>query len=195
MAWNVGNATSPASVRTRGRWIATFRPPRTTSLRVVPAQLAGRAGSWAYRGPQMAVRSSSSMVVKAVRPDRKANSNSSVFVSTQIDQRQTTQRRFRVGNGRGYARLLHGGSFSVRLLGLRLSHHSFYTSSEEPPLSNFNSYWDMPRREGQIVSLDRLLCIEVKGETSRATPNRTCKRGCANVAHERPSALHRAMLC
>src|SRR5262245_48567833 len=25
-----------------------------------------------------------------------------------------------------------------------LSHHSFYTSSEEPPLSNFNSYWDIP---------------------------------------------------
>src|SRR5687768_4699325 len=25
-----------------------------------------------------------------------------------------------------------------------LSHHSFYTSSEEPPLSNFNRYWDIP---------------------------------------------------
>jgi hypothetical protein len=32
----------------------------------------------------------------------------------------------------------------VRPLGLGLSHHSFYTSSEEPPLSNFNSYWDIP---------------------------------------------------
>ena len=82
IASNVGNATSPAAVRTRGRWIATFRPPRTTSLRVVPARLAGRSGSWAYRGPQMAVRSSSSMVVKTFRPDRSANSNSSVFMST-----------------------------------------------------------------------------------------------------------------
>src|SRR5262249_53706787 len=26
----------------------------------------------------------------------------------------------------------------------RASHHSFYTSSEEPPLSIFNSYWDIP---------------------------------------------------
>jgi len=29
-------------------------------------------------------------------------------------------------------------------LGLGLSHHAFYTSSEEPPLSIFNSYWDIP---------------------------------------------------
>ena len=28
---------------------------------------------------------------------------------------------------------------------LGLSHHSCITSSEEPPLSNFNSYWDIPR--------------------------------------------------
>ena len=32
----------------------------------------------------------------------------------------------------------------VRPCGLGLSHHSFCTSSEEPPLSIFNSYWDIP---------------------------------------------------
>ena len=41
----------------------TFRPPNTTSLGVVPARLAARSGSCAYRGPQSMVRSSSSMVV------------------------------------------------------------------------------------------------------------------------------------
>jgi len=46
IASNVGSATSPVAVRTRGRWTATFRPPITTSLRTVPARLAGRSGSW-----------------------------------------------------------------------------------------------------------------------------------------------------
>jgi len=32
----------------------------------------------------------------------------------------------------------------VRPCGLELSHHSFYTSSEEPLISIFNSYWDIP---------------------------------------------------
>jgi hypothetical protein len=35
-------------------------------------------------------------------------------------------------------------------LGLGLSHHSFYTSSEEPPLSIFNSYWDIPLMDSTI---------------------------------------------
>jgi hypothetical protein len=35
----------------------------------------------------------------------------------------------------------------VRPFGLGLSHHSFYTSSEEPPLSIFNSYWDIPEAQ------------------------------------------------
>ncbi len=59
----------------------------------------------------------------------------------------------RAGDGVGPNRL--GGSdrlcetlSSWRLLvgGLSpgASHHSFTTSSEEPPLSNFNSYWDIP---------------------------------------------------
>jgi hypothetical protein len=48
----------------------------------VPARLAGRSGSCAYRGPQTAVRSSSSIAVKTLRPDRIASSNSSVRVST-----------------------------------------------------------------------------------------------------------------
>ena len=43
-----------------------------------------------------------------------------------------------------YARLfLHGGSL-VGGLSPGASHHSFTTSSEEPPLSSFNSYWDIP---------------------------------------------------
>jgi hypothetical protein len=62
--------------------IVKFQPPRMTSLRVVPARLAGRSGSCAYRGPQIAVRSSSSIVVKTFSPERSANSNSSVLVST-----------------------------------------------------------------------------------------------------------------
>ena len=45
-----------------------------------------------------------------------------------------TQGRFWVGNG----------LLVVRPCGLGLSHHSFYTSSEEPLLSIFNSYWDIP---------------------------------------------------
>jgi hypothetical protein len=41
----------------------------------------------------------------------------------------------------------------VRLLGLGLSHHSFNTSSEEPPLSIFNSYWDIPiPNQGELFS-------------------------------------------
>ena len=40
---NVGSATSSPSARTRGRRIATFRPPRTTSLGTVPARDAVRS--------------------------------------------------------------------------------------------------------------------------------------------------------
>jgi hypothetical protein len=65
-------------------------------------------------------------------------------VDEQIDERQTTHGRFWVGNG---ARLCETSSWRllvVRPCGLGLGHHSFYTSSEEPPLSIFNSYWDIP---------------------------------------------------
>src|SRR5438128_631816 len=40
-------------------------------------------------------------------------------------------------------RLLVGG------LSPGASHHSFTTSSEEPPLSNFNSYWDISQQQRQ----------------------------------------------
>ena len=33
----------------------------------------------------------------------------------------------------------------------RLGHHSCITSSEEPPLSNFNSYWDIPSVLGLVA--------------------------------------------
>jgi hypothetical protein len=41
-------------------------------------------------------------------------------------------------------RLCETSSWRLLIGGLSpgLSHHSFYTSSEEPPLSNFNSYWE-----------------------------------------------------
>lgn len=40
---NVGSSTSRPSARTRGRRIATFRPPSTTSLATVPAREAARS--------------------------------------------------------------------------------------------------------------------------------------------------------
>ena len=58
IVWNVGSDTSPAAPRTRGRGIATLRPWSTISLGTVPARLAVRSGWWAYRGPQITVRSS-----------------------------------------------------------------------------------------------------------------------------------------
>ena len=44
----------------------------------------------------------------------------------------------------------HGGSL---LAGFRpgLVTTRLYTSSEEPPLSNFNSYWDIPRVQSSPV--------------------------------------------
>jgi hypothetical protein len=62
--------------------MATLRPRRTTSLRTLPARLECRSGSCAYRGPQIAMRSSFNMCVKIFSPERSAKSNSSVFVST-----------------------------------------------------------------------------------------------------------------
>ena len=48
-----------------------------------------------------------------------------------------------VATGSSYARLL---SWRLLVGGLSpgASHHSCTTSSEEPPLSNFNSQWDIP---------------------------------------------------
>src|SRR5258708_28498524 len=46
-------------------------------------------------------------------------------------------------------RLLVGG------LSPGASHHSFTTSSEEPPLSNFNSYRDIPRVQSDTLPTER----------------------------------------
>ena len=54
---------------------------RFRSARCRPDSPSGPVGC-AYRGPQIAVRSSSSMALNTRRPERTANSNSSVFVST-----------------------------------------------------------------------------------------------------------------
>ena len=78
------------------------------------------------------------------RPDRERQFQQlGLRVDEQIDQRQMTQREIRLGDGSGCARL---SSWRLLVGGLSpgVSHHSFTTSSEEPPLSNFNSYWDIP---------------------------------------------------
>ena len=90
-ASNVGSATSAPAARTRGRRICTCRPPRTTALVTVPARDAARAGRCSYRGPQIAVRSASSIVWSTFRPDATASSISSARVST----RRSTRGRWR----------------------------------------------------------------------------------------------------
>jgi hypothetical protein len=77
----------------------TFRPPSTTSLRVVPARLAGRSDSCAYRGPQIAA-----ILLDHRGEDLQARSQRQfqqlrLRVDEQINQRQMAQRRFDWGNG------------------------------------------------------------------------------------------------
>jgi hypothetical protein len=50
-------------------------------------------------------------------------------------------------------------------LRLWLRHHSFYTSSEEPPLSNFNSQRDIPNEYANSLNKDQLkgLVVEITG--------------------------------
>ena len=66
-------------------------------------------------------------------------------IHEEIDQGQTTQQGFVLGNGTGYVRLLHGGSFCEALASGFVTTRDI-TSSEEPPLSIFNSYRDIPSR-------------------------------------------------
>jgi hypothetical protein len=64
-------------------------------------------------------------------------------VDEQIDERQMTKGTILAGER---ARLMRDSSrrlLVVRRCGL-VSHHSYYTSSEEAPLSIFNSYWYIP---------------------------------------------------
>jgi hypothetical protein len=54
-----------------------------------------------------------------------------------------TLRGIVLGTGTGYARLrVHGGSFCEALASGLVTTRGI-TSSEEPPLSIFNSYWDI----------------------------------------------------
>ena len=116
MVWNVGRATSPAAVRTRGRWIDDFAAAEhdlargRVPARDSPADRARghTAGRRSRCGPLRASRRRPS------GPIAIASSNSSVRVST----RRSTSGRWRSGrirlgaNGTGCARLsLHGGSF------------------------------------------------------------------------------------
>ena len=111
-ALNVGRATSALAERTRGRRICTFRPPRTTSLVTVPARDAARSGSCAYRGPQIAVRSASSIVVRTLRPDATASHQLGPRIDEEIDEGQMAlERGINLVRPIDCARLsFHGGS-------------------------------------------------------------------------------------
>ena len=83
-------------------------------------------------------------------------------IHEQIDERQMTLARVnRVGGTDRLCETLVSWRLLVWRAFARASHHSFYTSSEEPPLSNFNSYWDIsatfnavtPEAQGQRKKL------------------------------------------
>ena len=84
-------AAPPA--RTRGRRTATFRPPSTTSLlHRAGARGAGGRPRCAYRGPQMAVRSSSSIVVQHLQPRTDGELEQlGPGIDEQIDQREVVE--------------------------------------------------------------------------------------------------------
>ena len=66
-------------------------------------------------------------------------------IDQEVNERQGPDGgRFNSSDRTGYARL---SSWRLLVGGLApaVSHHSCTTSSEEPPLSNFNSQWDIPR--------------------------------------------------
>jgi hypothetical protein len=63
-------------------------------------------------------------------------------VDQEVDHRQWTLPCTWDTRGSCDRRLLHSGSF-LGGLRLRLGHRSYSTTSEEPPLSHFNSYWDI----------------------------------------------------
>ena len=142
-AWNVGSGTSWPSARTRGRATATFRPPSTTSLRHRARARGGRARPCAHT----ADHTGRCDLPRASRPTPAGQTGPSartarLRVST---SRSTSGRvgrgRFNNGDRTGLCetsswRLLVGG------LAPGASHHSCTTSSEEPPLSNFNSQWE-----------------------------------------------------
>ena len=162
--WRVATPTSICSTtrrshlagrRPHARALNRDLPAARTSLRVVPARLAGRSGSCAYRGPQIAVRSSSSIVVKTFVQSAAPIPTGRSWCR-RADRRAADDAGTIPGGER--ARLCETSSWRllvVRPCGLGLSHHSFYTSSEEPLISIFNSYWDIPiGRVGEAWRVD-----------------------------------------
>src|SRR6202165_1799481 len=97
----------------------------------------------------------------------------------------------RAGGGVGLANRLGGtdrlcetlSSWRLLVGGLSpgASHHSFTTSSEEPPLSNFNSYGDPPEPQAIIGLHDRVL--EVLGELLRHLGNGESGELCAELVY------------
>ena len=138
-AWNVGNGTSWPSARTRARAdLGLPAPPH------YPRAAAQPRVSVVYRGPDSAGR-----LPRASRPGPAGQTGSSVQ-SFRLSYRAEDQPggvcaspvipRLRTGGicKTSSWRLLVGG------LAPGARHHSCTTSSEEPPLSNFNIPWDIP---------------------------------------------------
>jgi hypothetical protein len=139
---DVGSGTSCPSARTGGRGMATLRPPSSTSLGTVP----GRRTLGLMRIPRAAERGA--ILLQHRIEHAQAGSDHQFeefgFVSTSSTSgRVRTSEDSTVAIGRAMRdfswRLLVGG------LAPAASHHSCTTSSEEPPLSNVNSQWDIPR--------------------------------------------------
>ena len=146
-----------------GDFLAVGPHPRPANLHLPTAEhdlARDRAGARrraarpdaAYRGPQIAVRSSSSIVVRTFRPDATASSISSARVST----RRSTRGRWRwLGEStwcdRSTVRDSRFMAAPAGGLSPWLSHRSYSTTSEEPPLSNFNSYRDIPGRHEVVL--------------------------------------------
>ena len=130
--WNVGSGTSR-------RETATLRPPSTTWLGTVPARAdAHTEDRTAPCDPPPASRRArggpSGPSTRRVRPSCRPG----VQRAAGTGRREIQQQRSAMLD------------FSWRLLVGELApaapHHSCTTSSEEPPLSNFNSQWDIPLR-------------------------------------------------
>ena len=139
-AWTVGRTSSWPSRRTRGRRIATLRPPSTTWLGECPARYAPRSGWCAYRGPQTATRSSSNIASSTFKPEATTSCWSSACVST----RMSTNGRCRCPEDFGWRRpaavrdcFFMAAPFWGRCP--RLSHRPYNTTRREPPPQNFNS--------------------------------------------------------